>query len=90
MISEDDNFAFLIQPLFELRAGDLLCIASTVTAKAEGRIRSLDGYSPNTRSRKLAGELSKDPRFVQAILNESEEILIDRPFLLVKTKFGHT
>jgi coenzyme F420-0:L-glutamate ligase / coenzyme F420-1:gamma-L-glutamate ligase len=38
---------------------------------------------------KMAPSLGKDPRFVQAALDESEEVLIEKPFLLVATKFGH-
>ncbi len=34
--------------------------------------------------------IGKDPRFVQAVLDESVEVLLDRPFLLVVTRFGHT
>ncbi len=59
-------------------------------AKSEGRFRSLENYNPCTRARELAQISGKDPRFVQAILDESEDILLDRPFMLVKTKFGHT
>ncbi|MCJ7444012.1 MAG: coenzyme F420-0:L-glutamate ligase, partial [Methanotrichaceae archaeon] len=33
--------------------------------------------------------LGKDPRFVQAVLDEADEIILDNPFLLVVTKFGH-
>ncbi len=90
VIKEGDDLAALIQSLFELQDGDVLCIASTVIAKSEGRFRSLEDYDPGNRARELAQELGKDPRFVQAILDESEEIILDRPFLLVKTKFGHT
>ncbi|PSQ41248.1 coenzyme F420-0:L-glutamate ligase [Halobacteriales archaeon QS_9_68_42] len=33
--------------------------------------------------------LSKDPRFAQAVLEESEELLTEAPFLLAVTRFGH-
>ncbi len=38
----------------------------------------------------IARGIGKDPRFVQAVLDESVEVLLDRPFLLVVTRFGHT
>ena len=37
----------------------------------------------------IARGIGKDPRFVQAVLDESVEVLLDRPFLLVVTRFGH-
>ena len=38
---------------------------------------------------RLRRDIGKDPRFVQAVLDESSEVLLDRPFLLVVTRFGH-
>ena len=89
VIREGDDLAALIESLFELQDGDILCIASTVVAKSEGRFRNLEDYNPSTKARELAQISGKDPRFVQAILDESEDILLDRPFLLTVTKFGH-
>ena len=89
MIREGDDLAALIESLFELQDGDVLCIASTVVAKSEGRSRNLEDYDPSTKAREIAQFSGKDPRFVQAILDESEDILLDRPFLLTVTKFGH-
>jgi len=90
VIREGDDLASLIESLFKLQDGDVLCIASTIVAKSEGRFRRLEDYDPSSRARELARISGKDPRFVQAILDESEDILLDRPFLLMKTKFGHT
>ena len=89
LIKEGDDVASLIQSLFEFQAGDVLCLASTVVAKSEGRIRDLESYEPGGRAAEIAGAIGKDPRFVQAVLDESSEVLLDRPFLLVVTRFGH-
>jgi coenzyme F420-0:L-glutamate ligase / coenzyme F420-1:gamma-L-glutamate ligase len=89
VIKEGDDIASLIESLFELQDGDVLCIASTVVAKSEGRFRELKDYEPSARAKKIAETLGKDPRFVQAILDESDEVLLDKPFLLVAAKFGH-
>lgn len=88
-IREGDDLAAMIQDRFPLRDGDVVCIASTVVSKAEGRSRKLGDYTPSPRATEIAGRLDKDPRFVQAVLEESEDVLFDRPFLLVATKFGH-
>lgn len=89
IIKEGDDLAFLVESLFELQDGDVLCIASTIVAKSEGRFRRLDDYEPSSRAVEIAGTIGKDPRFVQAVLDESDEVLLERPFLLVATKFGH-
>ncbi|MDM7911892.1 MAG: coenzyme F420-0:L-glutamate ligase [Methanotrichaceae archaeon] len=89
VIGEGDDLPALIEARFELQDGDVLCIASTVVAKSEGRFRRLEDYEPSLKATEIASALGKDPRFVQAVLDESSEILLERPFLLVATKFGH-
>ncbi|HPJ30859.1 MAG TPA: coenzyme F420-0:L-glutamate ligase [Methanothrix sp.] len=88
-IGEGDDLAAMILDRFPIRDGDVVCIASTVVSKSEGRARKLEDYSPSARAEEIAKRLDKDPGFVQAVLEESEEVLLDRPFLLVATKFGH-
>lgn len=88
-IKEGDDLAAMIESLFSIRDGDVVCIASTVVSKSEGRARKLEEYTPSARAEEIAERLDKDPGFVQAVLEESEEFLLDRPFLLVATKFGH-
>jgi len=89
-IKEGDDLAAMIEDRFALRDGDVVCVASTVVSKSEGRFRRLEEYSPpSIRAQKIARELDKDPRFVQAVLDESEDVLIERPFPLVATRFGH-
>ncbi|WP_323171911.1 coenzyme F420-0:L-glutamate ligase [Natrialba sp. PRR66] len=78
-----------------LAEGDVLTVASTIVSKAEGRTADLDDYPVSGRAQELAdriGDLTgeeKDPRFAQAVLEESTELLIDAPFLLTETRFGH-
>jgi coenzyme F420-0:L-glutamate ligase / coenzyme F420-1:gamma-L-glutamate ligase len=55
--------------------GDVLVVAHKVVSKAEGRVRTLSDVTPAPRAAQLAGELGKDPRHVQVILEESAEIL---------------
>ncbi|RQW81077.1 MAG: coenzyme F420-0:L-glutamate ligase [Methanothrix sp.] len=89
VIKEGDDIASLVQSLFELLEGDVLCLASTIVAKSEGRFRDLDSYRPGPRAVEIAGNIGKDPRFVQAVLDESADVLLEKPFLLVATRFGH-
>ena len=62
----------------DLRAGDVLVVAHKVVSKAEGRTRRLADIEPGERARGLAASdaaRGKDPRLVQAILDDSASIL---------------
>ncbi len=90
-----DDLAAMIDERVDLRPGDVVCVASTVVSKAEGRQADLDDFPAGERARAIAeriGELAgeeKDPRFAQAVLSESEELLLEVPILLAATRFGH-
>jgi coenzyme F420-0:L-glutamate ligase/coenzyme F420-1:gamma-L-glutamate ligase len=94
-IREGDALAAVIEDRFDVEPADVVVVASTVVSKAEGRVADLEAYSPGPRAREIAGRLerltgeSKDPRFAQAVLEESTELLMEAPFLLTETRFGH-
>ncbi len=89
IIKEGDDIASMVKSLFDFQDGDVLCLASTIVAKSEGRFREMKSYHPTDRAVAIAGKVGKDSRFVQAVLDESAEVLLDQPFLLVQTSFGH-
>jgi coenzyme F420-0:L-glutamate ligase / coenzyme F420-1:gamma-L-glutamate ligase len=69
--------------------GDVLVVAHKVVSKAEGRVRLLDEIEPEERARALAAELGKDPRLVQAVLDESVEVVRARDGVLIcETRHG--
>ncbi len=90
-----DDLGALIAEQVDLRPDDVVCVASTVVSKAEGRQASLDDFPASERAEEIArkvGEIAdedKDPRFAQAVLEESEELLLEAPILLAVTRFGH-
>ncbi len=94
-IRPGDDLAALIDERVDLRPNDVVCVASTVVSKAEGRLADLSDFPAGPRAREIANRLSeltgeeKDPRFAQAVLEESTEILIESPFLLTESRFGH-
>jgi len=94
-VRSGDDLAGMLADAAEPEDGDVLCVASTVVSKAEGRRANLAEYEPGPRARGIASRLSalageeKDPRFAQAVLSESEELLMEAPFLLTVTRFGH-
>jgi coenzyme F420-0:L-glutamate ligase/coenzyme F420-1:gamma-L-glutamate ligase len=63
--------------------GDVLVIAHKVVSIAEGRVVSLSDVTPSPRAEALAREVEKDPRLVELILRESQEVLRTRPGLLI-------
>ena len=73
----------------DLAAGDVLVVAHKVVSKAEGRVRELDSIEPGERALALAGEHGKDARLVQAVLDESTELLRARDGVLIcETRHG--
>jgi coenzyme F420-0:L-glutamate ligase / coenzyme F420-1:gamma-L-glutamate ligase len=59
----------------DLGDADVLVLAHKVVSKADGRVRRLDEIQPGERARELAREHDKDARLVQAVLDESAELL---------------
>jgi coenzyme F420-0:L-glutamate ligase / coenzyme F420-1:gamma-L-glutamate ligase len=59
----------------DLAAGDVLVVAHKVVSKAEGRVRQLSEIEPGERATELAAEHGKDARLVQAVLDESAQVL---------------
>lgn len=76
--SEPENTA--IAPL---RDGDIVVVAQKAVSKAEGRTLELAAIVASDEACDLAGRSGKDPRLVQAILNESRAILRVAPGVLI-------
>jgi coenzyme F420-0:L-glutamate ligase / coenzyme F420-1:gamma-L-glutamate ligase len=76
-VGAGDDLAALIAAAAppDLGDGDVLVIAHKVVSKAEGRVRSMDEISPGERALELAADHGKDARLVQAVLDESAELL---------------
>jgi len=73
-----------------LGSDDVLCVAHKVVSKAEGRVRDLAGIEPGVRARDLAGTQGKDPRVIQAVLDEADELLrADHGVLITVTRHGY-
>nr|WP_254007738.1 coenzyme F420-0:L-glutamate ligase [Rhizobium sp. L1K21] len=66
-----------------LAEGDILVLAQKIVSKAEGRFRNLSDIAPGAQAKQLADETGKDPRLVQAILDESTEVVRKRKGVLV-------
>jgi len=90
-----DDVAALIADRVTLQPDDVVCVASTIVSKAEGRQADYADFEAGERARGIARRRSegagdeKDPRFAQAVLDESRELLLEHPIMLAVTQFGH-
>jgi coenzyme F420-0:L-glutamate ligase/coenzyme F420-1:gamma-L-glutamate ligase len=87
LVKEGDDLTDFLRDV-DLQDGDIVVIASTIVSKAAGLICSLESITPSERAIRIAARLNEDPRFIEAVLGQSAEILIEKPFLLVESKFG--
>jgi len=67
----------------QLLAADVIVIAQKIISKAENRYLDLTTVNPSGEAKQLAIEVDKDPRKVQAILDESNEVVRKRPGVLI-------
>ena len=94
-IGPGDDLAAMLADRADPEPGDVLCVASTVVSKAEGRQADLADFPATERAEAIATRIAdiageeKDPRFAQAVLSESAELLLEAPIILAVTHFGH-
>ena len=76
-------------PQGPLRDGQIVAVAHKAVSKAEGAVVELRTVVPGTRARGIAERQHKDPRAVQVVLDQSEEILREANGVLIcRTKHG--
>jgi coenzyme F420-0:L-glutamate ligase/coenzyme F420-1:gamma-L-glutamate ligase len=67
----------------------VVVVAHKVVSKAEGRVRRLTEIEPGEEAERLAAEQDKDPRLVQAVLDESQQVLrADHGVIVCRTRHG--
>ena len=83
----DDLAAIIIEAIdtadYRPQAQDVLVVAQKIVSKAEDRYVDLDDVTPSKRAHKLAHAVDKDPRLVEVILSESDDVLRYRTGVLV-------
>jgi coenzyme F420-0:L-glutamate ligase/coenzyme F420-1:gamma-L-glutamate ligase len=89
LIHAGDDIAQMICKRVSLQDGDILCIASTIYSKAKGHTKKLSAIIPTKRAERLGKQNGEDPRFVQAVLDASADIIMEHPFILSEMSFGH-
>ena len=89
LIHAGDDVAALICEHQPVKEGDIVCIASTIYSKSKGYTMSLADITPTERAVRLGNLNGEDPRFVQAVLDASTDIIMEHPFILSELSFGH-
>ncbi|MDE3070486.1 MAG: coenzyme F420-0:L-glutamate ligase [Acidobacteriota bacterium] len=68
---------------------DIVVVAHKVVSKAEGRVVALHSVQPGAQARELAAQTGKDPRHVQAILDETAILVrAERGVIISRTRHG--
>jgi coenzyme F420-0:L-glutamate ligase/coenzyme F420-1:gamma-L-glutamate ligase len=68
--------------------GDILVLAETAVATAEGNVITLSTIIPSERAQELAARYQMDPRTVEVVLQESDSIVGGIPGFLLCMKHG--
>lgn len=80
LVEPGDELAAIIQAGLAraditLQDGDVIVLAQKIVSKAENRYVSLKAVTPSARAYELARITGKDPRHLEVVLQESEEVL---------------
>ena len=93
-ISKGDDVAGLIIKAIKVRdqsllENDVVVITHKIISKAEGKTIDLSTIIPSEESNKISLSTGKDPRLVELIISQSNEIVkIERDIIIAETKHG--
>lgn len=94
LIRQGDNLADILvasiqNSTIQLENDDILVLAQKIVSKSEGRMVNLATVTPSPQAMELAQKTEKDPRVVQLMLQESNEIVRTRiGAIIVEHKLG--
>jgi coenzyme F420-0:L-glutamate ligase/coenzyme F420-1:gamma-L-glutamate ligase len=72
-----------------LQGGDVVVIAQKIVSLSEGRKVQLEDVTVSAAALEIAAETDKDPRLVELILQESEEVVRKKPgVIIVRHRLG--
>jgi coenzyme F420-0:L-glutamate ligase/coenzyme F420-1:gamma-L-glutamate ligase len=94
LIRQGDNLADILlnslaQTSLTLQDNDILVLAQKIVSKTEGRMVNLAAVTPSQRALDLAAQTEKDPRLIELILQESNEVMrVRKGVIVVEHKLG--
>jgi coenzyme F420-0:L-glutamate ligase/coenzyme F420-1:gamma-L-glutamate ligase len=88
LIAPGDDLAGLIAEALRkcglgLMDDDIVVVAQKVVSKADGLYVELDSVEPSQRACDIAAQVGKDPRHVEVVLREAEEVVKVGPHVIV-------
>lgn len=95
IVAAGDDIAGAIAAALEragltLADGDIIVVAQKIVSKAEGRVLRLSEVAAHPRAEALAAETGKPAALVQAIMDESAEVLrVGSELIVVEHWLGH-
>ncbi|HSV84772.1 MAG TPA: coenzyme F420-0:L-glutamate ligase [Ramlibacter sp.] len=95
LVQPGDDLAALISRALEaseiaLQSGDLVVVAQKIISKSENRYVALASVEPSPRALELAAVCGKDPRYVEMVLRESQEVVrCAKGVLITRNRRGH-
>lgn len=92
LICEGDDLLEVIleaaESIGSLHSGDIVVVAESALATAEGNSVSLDAIEPSEWAMRLADRFSMDPRLAEVVIHESDSIVGGIPGFLLCMKNG--
>lgn len=94
MVAPGDDLAGIIVDALaasddRLADGDIIVLAQKIVSKAEGRTVPLASVVPSAQAIELAAQCDKDPRLVELILAEADEVVrVRKGVLIVRHRLG--
>lgn len=89
LIKKGHDLAEIVCHRTQIEDNDIIVLASTICSKSEGRIIDPDKIIPSVQALSISKINGHDPMFIQAVLDESSEIIVDSPILLVRHTSGN-
>ncbi len=71
-----------------IEEGDVIAVAQCIVSKAEGKVVDLREVKPSELAERIASRNNKNPKEVEVILQQSDEILRLRHVIIARTKHG--
>ncbi len=68
--------------------GDIVVVAQSIISKSEGNVVDLRKVNPSPHAKQIAEQMGRDPRKVEVILQQSQEIVRLAHVLITRTKHG--
>jgi coenzyme F420-0:L-glutamate ligase / coenzyme F420-1:gamma-L-glutamate ligase len=94
LIRQGDHLADILlnslrETNLELQDNDILVLAQKIVSKAEGRLVNLADVTASQRAIELGAQTEKDPRLVELMLRESNEVVrLRKGVIVVEHKLG--